>query len=484
MDRTPATAETDSPREACGVFGIYGRDLDVAKLTYFGLHALQHRGQESAGIASADGRQMQVYRRMGLVSHVFSEEILEDLQGILAVGHTRYSTKGSSSEDNSQPIFVEGPLGPLALAHNGNLVNAERLLNDLEDLGVRPKSSTDSEIAAWLIALAPGGTWTEKLQHTLPRLVGSYSFVMATTDHLLAARDPLGNRPLCLGTMDGSWVVASESCALNTVGAEFARELEPGELVSVGEEGMRSYRIQPVEKRAVCMFEFMYLARPDSYIEDRLLYHARREMGRQLARERPAPNADLVMGVPECAIAAAQGYAEESGLPLRDGLVRNRYIHRTFIQPTDQLRRQGAQMKYNPMPEVLEGQRVVVVDDSIVRGTNTLPIVKMLRQAGVAEVHVRIAAPPIRHPCFLGVDMPTRGEIIASAFQSREEAEAAVGAAIQADSLGYLSIEGIVKAVDLPYQRFCLACFNGDYPVPVQMEFDKLSLEQLRAPVS
>ncbi len=484
MDPTLATAESDSPREACGVFGIYAPNLDVAKLTYFGLHALQHRGQESAGIASADGTQMQVYRRMGLVSHVFSEEILDDLQGILAIGHTRYSTKGSSREDNSQPIFVEGQLGPFALAHNGNLVNADQLLGELEEVGVRPKSSTDSEVAAWLIALAPGATWPEKLLHTLPRLVGSYSFLMATNDHFLAARDPLGNRPLCLGSVDGAWVVASESCALNTVGAEFVREIEPGELISVGAEGLRSYRIQPVTKRAVCMFEFMYLARPDSYIEDRLLYQARREMGRQLARERPAPTADLVMGVPECAIAAAQGFAEESGLPLRDGLVRNRYIHRTFIQPTDKLRRQGVQLKYNPMPEVIEGQRVVVVDDSIVRGTNTQPIVKMLRQVGAAEVHVRIAAPPIRHPCFLGVDMPTRGEIIASMFRSREEAEAAVGAVIQADSLGYLSIEGIVDAVGLPYDRFCLACFNGDYPVPVQMEFDKLSLEEVRAPVS
>ena len=484
MNATPGPAESDSPREACGVFGIFGPDLDVAKLTYFGLHALQHRGQESAGIASADGSSLHVYRKMGLVSHVFSEEVLEDLQGILAIGHTRYSTKGSSREDNCQPIFVEGPLGPLALAHNGNLVNADQLLVDLEGLGVRPKSSTDSEIAAWLIALAPGSTWPEKIQHTLPRLVGSYTLVMATSDQLLAARDPLGNRPLCLGSLGGTWVVASESCALNTVGAEFVREVEPGELIAVSAEGLQSYRIQPVEKRAVCMFEFMYLARPDSYIEDTLIYHVRRAMGRQLARERPTPDADLVMGVPECAIAAAQGYAEQSNLPLRDGLVRNRYIHRTFIQPSDRQRRQGVLMKYNPMPEVLEGQRVVVVDDSIVRGTNTLPIVKMLRQAGAAEVHVRIAAPPIRHPCFLGVDMPTRDEIIASAFQSREEAETAVGAAIQADSLGYLSIKGIVEAAGLPYERFCLACFNGDYPVPVQMEFDKLSLEQLRAPAS
>jgi amidophosphoribosyltransferase len=479
MEQAQGEHQEAKPREACGVFGVYGAHLDVARLTYFGLHALQHRGQESAGIVSSDGQHLHVHRKMGLVTQVFSEEVLQDLDGVLAIGHTRYSTTGSSSASNAQPFLVDGPLGELAVAHNGNLINTEQLHDMVREQGIQPQSSTDSELAAWLIALAPGATWREKITRTLPLFIGSYSLVMATARHVYAVRDPLGNRPLCLGRLDGGWVVASESCALATIGAEIIREIDPGELVQIGADGITTYPVRQVTHLALCMFEFLYLARVDSYLHGKLLYTVRRELGHQLARERPAPvGADMVIGVPDTALVAAQGFAEESGIPLREGLVRNRYVHRTFIQPTDGQRKQGVHMKFNPMPEVLQDKKVVVVDDTIVRGTSTRHIVKVLRQAGAKEVHVRIAAPPIRYPCYLGVDMPTRGELIASPFSSREEAEEVVSRFLEADSVGYLSIEGIVKATGLDKSVFCLACFNGEYPVPVQMELDKFALER------
>jgi amidophosphoribosyltransferase len=480
---TPAVHGERPPREACGVFGIYGKGVDVARITYFGLYALQHRGQESAGIATSDGEQLRFYKAMGLVSQVFNEDILRQLEGHIACGHNRYSTTGSSRPENAQPVFADCELGRVFIAHNGNLVNSAQLRVRLEEQGVRLYTTTDSEVIAAAIATAAGRTWEERIAAALPRFIGSYSLVMLTRDKLVGARDPLGNRPLCIGRRGHAWVLASESCALDTVGAQFYREVEPGEVVVIDEAGVNSFRTAAAApRRALCLFEYIYLARPDSVIEQRLVNEVRYQMGRQLAREHPA-EADLVVGVPLGALPAAHGFAEESGLPYRDGLVHNRYIHRTFIQPDQGMRQAAAQLKYNPLPEVLRGRRVVVVDDSIVRGTTQAQIVGLLRRAGAKEVHLRICAPPIRHPCFLGVDMATYGELIAHRLPDIDAIRQQIGA----DSLGYLSLAGAYQAAgfapatpDSP-DRLCAACFSGDYPVPVQLELEsanpKLRLE-------
>lgn len=458
-------------REACGVFGIYAPGMDVARVTFFGLYALQHRGQESAGITTGDGKELRTHRAMGLVVQVFNEEELAFLRGHVAIGHNRYSTTGSSKICNAQPIMVDSNLGPLALGHNGNLVNALPLSEQLIQQGEALTSTTDSELIARAIASAPGLDWETRIIHTLPRLQGAYSLVMATPDTLYAARDPLGVRPLCLGRLNGGWVVASESCALDTVGAAFVREVEPGELIAVNGDGLR--RVQAVEprRRSLCIFEFIYFARPDSVIDSRLVYLARQEMGRYLAREYPV-EADLVIPVPDSAIPAATGYALESGIPFGEGLIKNRYIGRTFIQPDQRLRQVGVQLKFNPLPEVLDGKRMVVVDDSIVRGTTTPPVIGLLRRAGAREVHMRICAPPMRHPCYLGVDTARRSELIA-ARMSVDEIRRHIGA----DSLGYLSLDGLLSSVGQEDGRYCQACFTGNYPVPIQLEMDKLVLE-------
>jgi amidophosphoribosyltransferase len=357
------------------------------------------------------------------------------------------------------------------VAHNGNLVNSETLRSRLVEQGMAFRTTTDSEVMAALIATAPGKTWGDRLLASMPRFIGSYSLVIMTKDQLIGARDPMGNRPLCIGRRDHAWVLASESCALDTVGAQFYREVEPGEVVVVDENGVSSHRA-PVHtaRQALCLFEYIYFARPDSVIGNRLVHVARYEMGRQLAREHPV-EADLVVGVPSTALPAAQGYAAEANLPYRDGLVSNRYIHRTFIQPDDTMRRASARLKYNPLPEVLAGQRVAVVDDSIVRGTSQEQVVSMLRRAGAKEVHLRICAPPIKHPCFLGVDMATYGELIAHQVPEIEE----IGRQLGADSLGYLSLEGAYRAVGIRPQALCTACFSGDYPVPVQLDMERVS---------
>ena len=469
----PAGTPVDEPppREACGVFGIFGEGVDAARITYFGLYALQHRGQESAGIATSDGERLRFFKQMGLVSQVFTEDILRQLEGHIACGHNRYSTTGGSREENAQPVFADGDLGRIFIAHNGNLVNSEPLRERLLEQGVPLHTTTDSEVIAALIARAHGATWEERVAAVIPRLIGSFSLVMLTRDQLIGARDPLGNRPLCVGRRDHAWVLASESCALDTVGAQFYREVEPGEVVVIDASGVRTHRTHASASRhALCIFEYIYLARPDSVIENKLVYEARFAMGRELAREHPV-DADLVIGVPSTAIPAAHGYAAEMGLPYRDGLVSNRYIHRTFIQPDDTMRKAAARLKYNPLPEVLAGQRVVVVDDSIVRGTSQEQIVGMLRRAGAKEVHLRICAPPLRHPCFLGVDMATYGELIAHRLTSVE----AICEKVGADSLGYLSLDRVYDAVGLPAQGFCTACFSGDYPVPVQLEMERVS---------
>ena len=461
-------------REKCGVFGVYAPGIDVARITFYGIYALQHRGQESAGIASANGWKVHTRTGMGLVSQVFDENALADLPGHIAIGHTRYSTTGSSKHENAQPVYVEGPNGPLALAHNGNLINAEGLRDDLEDRGVSFIGTTDTEVVARLLASAPGADWLERCANTMKVIAGAYCLIALTPDSLLAMRDPYGVRPLCLGRLNGSgWVVASETCALDHLGAEFVREVAPGEAIVIDAGGLRT--VQAVEKKrdALCVFEYIYFARPDSVIRGRLLYPVRMNMGRELAKEWPV-EADLVIGVPDSATAAAIGYSHESGIPYAEGLVKNRYVGRTFIQPDQRLRDQGVYLKFNPLRKVIEGKRLIVVDDSIVRGTTTPKVVEMLRRAGAKEVHMRICAPPIMHPCHFGIDMATQWELIAS-HKSIEEIRRHIGA----DSLAYLTIEGLMRAVAQPRNSFCTACFTGDYPMPVQLEFDKLVFERV-----
>ncbi|MBM2827018.1 MAG: purF [Dehalococcoidia bacterium] len=460
----------DKPREACGIFGVYAPGEDVARITFFGLYALQHRGQESAGIASSDGGRIRVTTGMGLVSHVFDEEALGHMAGDMAVGHTRYSTTGSSLLGNAQPFVVKGHLGELTLAHNGNVVNAEYLQQELRGLGCVFQSSTDSEVIAHLIANAPGRDWVEKIQQVIPRLEGAYSLVLMTKDALIGVRDPLGVRPLCLGKLNGGWVLASETCALDHLGADFVREVEPGEVVYIDSKGVESHCNREPENRAFCIFEYIYFARPDSVLNSRLLYRARERMGERLADEHPV-DADLVIATPDSAVPASIGYARRSGIPYSEGLIKNRYVGRTFIQPDQRIRDLGVKIKFNPMREVIEGQRLVVVDDSIVRGTTTPWVIAMLKKAGAKEVHMRISSPPIRHPCFFGIDMATRRELIAAHLSVGEIAER-----IGATSLGYLSLNGLIEAIGSPKAGFCTACLTGEYPIPVQLEMDKLSL--------
>jgi amidophosphoribosyltransferase len=464
----PGGGNDGKPREACGVFGVCALDQDVARITYFGLYALQHRGQESAGIATADGQRLSVFTRMGLVSQVFNEPDLASLKGHIAIGHTRYSTTGSSKVVNAQPLIVEGIAGKIAIAHNGNLVNHAHLRSELEASGIKFATSTDTEVIGYMIANAPGRTWEERIRNAMPRLSGAYSLVLATADQLFAVRDPHGIRPLALGRQKGNWVVASESCALDTVGAEFIREVQPGEIITIDEHGLNTTCGLPSERGGLCIFEYIYFARPDSAINGRLLYLARQEMGRQLAQEHPV-DADIVIAVPDSATPAGIGYAREAGIPFSEGLIKSRYIGRTFIQPDQHIRDLGINLKFNPLPEVLTGKRVVVVDDSIVRGTTTRPIVHLLRNAGAKEVHVRIHAPPMVYPCVLGVDTARRNELIAARMTVPE-----IKDYIEADSLGYLSLDRLIKAIALPEQTFCLACFTGDYPVPVQLEMDRI----------
>jgi amidophosphoribosyltransferase len=463
----------DKLHEACGVFGIYAPGEDVARIAFFGLYALQHRGQESAGIATGDGQTLHLYRDMGLVNQVFTEETLEDLQGHIAVGHTRYSTTGSSRVENAQPIVVQGDLGPLAVAHNGNLVNTPDVLGELARRGQSLRdATTDSELIALLAASTSGPTWPDRLRTILPLLQGAFSLVLATPTQLIGLRDPLGVRPLVLGRLGGGWVIASETCALDTVGAEPVRDLDPGEMVVIDANGVHAEQAVPSLERALCIFEFIYFARPDSVLDNREVYLARERMGRALAREHPV-DADVVIAVPDASVPAAIGYARESGIPFHEGLIKNRYIGRTFIQPDQRLRERGVQLKFNPLRHVLDGKRVVVVDDSIVRGTTTPRVVAMLRKAGAREVHMRISAPPMRHPCYLGVDTARREDLIAA--QIPEIAD--IGRKIGADSLGYLSLEGLHWAVDLPTERLCGACFTGNYPLQIQTNADKLQLE-------
>ena len=469
----PQPGMHDRPREECGVVGVYAPQGDASRIAFFGLFALQHRGQESAGIAASDGSSLRVHSDMGLIAQVFREEELHPLSGSMAIGHTRYSTTGSSKASNAQPFLVKGVHGELALGHNGNVINAPQLKWELkEQWGCDFISTTDSEVMAYLLANAPGTTWEDRISHCMRTLQGAFSAVALTPDTLMGIRDPLGVRPLCLGKLNEGWVIASESCALDHLGATFLRELDPGETVLIDSNGPRSFIWPGVEgRRALCVFELIYFARPDTILDSNLVYTTRRAMGAQLAREHPV-EADVVIGIPDSATAAAVGYAQESAIPYSDGLVKNRYVGRTFIEPDQMLRDLGVRTKFNPLPEVVRGKRVVVVDDSIVRGTTTPHVVGLLRKAGASQVHMRVCAPPIRHPCHLGVDMATRQELIA-ANKSEEEIQRFIGA----DSLGYLSVRGLLKVVGGSKGGFCDACFTGNYPIPVQLEMDKLVLE-------
>jgi amidophosphoribosyltransferase len=442
----------------CGIAAVYAPGLDVARLVYFGLYALQHRGQESAGIAVGDGTRLASHREMGLLTGVFNEEILSRLTGTVAMGHTRYSTTGSSIIVNAQPFLEDTDLGPFAFGHNGNLTNAETLLEALPS-SVELDATSDSEILAKTIALAPGATLVERVKAAMTVAEGAYSVIMVTPESIIAFRDPWGVRPLCIGTYgEDGYMIASESCALATVGAQYLREIEAGEIVVIDRNGLRSEHTEVVKPPALCMFEYIYFARPDSVLSGRSIYMARYEMGRALAREHPV-DADVVMAVPDSAIPGGIGYAAESGLPYVEGLIKNRYIGRTFISPDQTMRSQGVQLKFNPIVENLRGQRVVVVDDSIVRATTTPRIVALLRDAGAREVHVRIASPPIVHPCYLGVDMATYKELVAANL-TIDQIRARVGA----DSLGYLSVERLVESTGRERSDFCLGCLTGAYP--------------------
>jgi amidophosphoribosyltransferase len=456
--------QRDGPRDECGVFGIYAPDHDVSRLAYFALYALQHRGQESAGIAAADrGGYIITQRALGLVNQVFKEHDLRALAGDLAIGHVRYSTTGSNEWENSQPVHRSAGSGgnrELALAHNGNLINAVELHAELRAQGVQFTSTSDSEIIAALISTNPAERLEDAVADVLPRLKGAFSTVVMSKDEVVAFRDPAGLRPLSVGQLDGRFCVASESCAFDIIGARLMRDVLPGEMVTLSEKGLKTRQVVSGEREAFCLFEYIYFARPDSRMNGELLQAARGRMGEILAREAPAPDADLVIAVPDSGNPAARGFARAAGLLQDDGLIKNRYVARTFIQPGQELRKHGLRMKFNPLPEIVGGKRLVVVDDSIVRGNTTRQIVQMLRDAGALEVHMRISAPPIKHPCHYGIDMSSREEMIA-----HERTPDEVAAELGADTLAYLSLEGVYEAVHGERARHCDACFTGDYPL-------------------
>jgi amidophosphoribosyltransferase len=479
-DRHPSEPIPDEqpPKDACGVFGVWAPGEDVAKLSYYGLYALQHRGQEAAGIAVSDFSNVIVYKDLGLVAQVFDESTLATLSGHLAIGHTRYSTTGSCTYENAQPSFklIQGGRGSVALGHNGNLTNTHELAREVTGLGADDDmgATTDSDLITTLLAADPDRSLEENAVAVLPRLRGAFSLVFMDEHTLYATRDRNGVRPLVLGRLERGWVVASETAALDIVGASFVREIEPGELVAIDSNGVRSRAWAEPQPKG-CLFEYVYLARPDTTIAGRGVHATRVEVGRRLAREAPV-DADMVMPVPESGGPAAIGYAEESGIPYGEGLVKNRYVGRTFIQPSDTIRQLGIRLKLNPVRDVVRGKRLVVVDDSIVRGNTQRAQVRMLREAGAAEIHVRISSPPVKWPCFYGIDFATKAELIANAATIDE-----IRRHIGADSLAYVSLEGLVEATTIPGGRLCSACFDGSYPIelPPEDELGKHLLEGL-----
>ncbi|MEO8608119.1 MAG: amidophosphoribosyltransferase [Chloroflexota bacterium] len=487
--------DDDHPHEECGIFGIYAPEREVARLAFFGLYALQHRGQESAGIATSDGHSAYIHKDMGLISQVFNEDNLRPLKGHLGIGHNRYSTTGSSHYRNAAPYLIETIYGPLGVAHNGNLTNALHLRHQLLKRGVGLSSTTDSEVVTQILAAPPESwgdsylysngngldRWEARIRAFMQLAEGAYSLTLLTRDAIYAVRDPNGLRPLCLGKLgDNGYLVASESSALSTIGAEYLREVEPGEIVRLDKNGMTSTMGREPAQKALCSFEYVYFARPDSMLEGQSVHNVRQRMGQFLAREAPV-DADIVVPVPDSAIPAAIGYSLESGLPFTEGLIKNRYIGRTFIQPDDGLRKLGVHLKFNTLPSNLQGKRVVMVDDSIVRGNTSGPLVQLLRDGGAAEVHVRVSSPPVRHPCFMGVDMATYKELIAHQLDIE-----GIRQRIGADSLAYLSLQGMSDAIDSSLGKqvgHCAACFSGNYPVRIpewlfEEDRDKLIFEE------
>lgn len=457
----------DSPKEECGVLGVYAPEQEAARIAFFGLFALQHRGQESAGIAVSDGVQVRYHKDMGLVNQVFNPEILASLPGHLAIGHTRYSTTGASVLRNAQPVFCQSVVGEIAVAHNGNIINARELRLELEAEGEHFDSTSDSEILARILVRGLHQGPEAAVAQVMRRVKGAYSVTVVTPKLLFGFRDPSGIRPLTAGRIGDGYLLASETCAFGPVGGSVVRELEPGEMVIIDASGMRFAQGHEPELGGMCLFEFIYFARPDSVMYGTSLYGARERMGEQLAREHPV-DADLVVPVPDSGIPAALGYSRVSGIPFREGMVKSRYIHRTFIQPDQRMRELGVRMKLTPLESNIRGQRIILVDDSIVRGTTTKQLVKLLFDSGAREVHVRITAPPIKFPCFYGIDMASKGEL-AAAQMTVEQLNEYIGAT----SLGYLSIPGAVNAVDGGKGRFCLACFSGEYPIPIPPEVSK-----------
>ena len=465
------------PKHYCGVFGIYGHP-NAAELTYFGLYALQHRGQESAGIVSSDGRQFRVHRGMGLVPAVFTGRMLHELVGQAAIGHTRYSTTGSSHLRNAQPLTVDCARGQLAIAHNGNLTNAAKLRDELESRGSIFQTTVDSEIILHLMAQPTLGGVENNLLQTMRRIEGAYSLVILTEHELIGVRDPHGFRPLCLGRLGDAWVLASETCAFDLIEAQFVREVAPGEIVIINQDGLRSVQAFPDHaRRAFCIFEYVYFSRPDSNLAGRNVYEVRVEMGRQLAREFPR-EADLVIPVPDSGLCAALGYSQQSGIPFEMAFVRNHYVGRSFLQPSQLIRDFNVRVKLNLITDLVRGKRVIIVDDSIVRGTTCKTRVHNLKEAGAREVHVMVSCPPHMNPCVYGIDFPDRTKLMA-ANHSLDE----IRRYLKADSLAYLSEAGMVKATGLPASSFCMACYNGDYPVKFDARLDKLIIESRRARV-
>jgi amidophosphoribosyltransferase len=471
--------EREYPKEECGVFGIYAPKEEVARVSFFGLFALQHRGQESAGLAVSNGSSIEVHKDMGLVTHVFDEPAITKLKGHIAIGHTRYSTTGSSIKCNAQPLTGMGAAGEIAVAHNGNLVNTRELRDELISQGIKFETTNDSEVIAQMLALHYTGSVEDAVTAVMKRLKGAYSLVILTQDKLVGVRDPYGIRPLCIGQLEGEqYVIASESCALVPVGATYVRDIEPGEVVVVDHNGIREFQAVPMVRSATCLFEFIYFARPDTILYGKSLHESRRRMGYELAKEHPCPGADVVIPVPDTSIAAAIGYAEASKIRYAEGIIKNRYIQRTFIQPSKHMRELGARMKYSPIRETLANRKVVVVDDSIVRGTTTGKLIKMLYDAGAKEVHVRITAPPVKNPCYYGIDMADQKELVAAKY-SVDQIRDMIGAT----SLGYLSLDGVVKAINIGKDKFCRACFDGRYPIqiPAALKNSKLMLENTHA---